>query len=142
MQLMPIFEKAGIETSTLLGMLRLNEVEGAFDFGKMGQRRQQEIFQEMIASDVYVAPQEWEDHQNYLKYSYYYTQTREFRDLSGHIQEMIIKHQKDREQLAASSAPPAPPGQGGGGAPAGGPGAGQALMSQPQPANIESAGLI
>ena len=37
MQLMPIFEKAGVDTSSILGMLRLNEVEGVYDMVKIGR---------------------------------------------------------------------------------------------------------
>ena len=144
MQLMPIFEKAGVDTSSILGMLRLNEVEGVYDMAKMGERRQQEIFQQIIIGQTYIPPQEWEDHQSYLKYSYYYTQTREFRDLEEFTQQLLIKHQTDREQMAAQGAAPAPaaPAQPAQPGPAPTGEAGGAMMSQPQPANIESAGLI
>ena len=139
MQLMPIFEKAGVDTGAILGMLRLNDVEGVYDFGKMGERRQTEIFQEMMVNQTYIAPQEWEDHQSYLKYSYFYTQTREFRDLDDFTQQLLIKHQGEREALAAQSgAPAAPPAQGGQptqAAPA--PGMGAGMMAQPQPSTTQ-----
>lgn len=143
MQLMPIFEKAGVDTSVIMNMLRLNDVEGMYDFAKMGERRQSEIFQEMIENLTYIAPEEWEDHQNYLKYSYYFTQTREFRDLDPRAMALLLQHQTEREQLAASGpagAAPAQPQAGGEMQPQ--PGAGQEMMSQPQAATQESLGMI
>ena len=139
MQLMPVFEKYGVDGSVILGMLRLNEVEGLYDMVKMGERRQSEIFQEMLLENVYIAPNEWEEHTSYLKYCYYFTQTREFRDLPTNSQQLIITHMKEREQLAAAGAqggaapvdggqPPGPDPQGIGPVPT------QPMASQPQPA--------
>ena len=142
MQLMPIFEKAGVDTAVIMNMLRLNDIEGMYDFAKLGERRQSEIFQSMIVNQIYIAPEDWEDHENYLKYSYYFTQTREFRDLDDPTRALLLQHQREREAMAAQQAAPAAPAPGQPAPPVGQPGAGQAMLSQPQPETIESLGMV
>lgn len=114
MQLMPIFEKAGVPTKTILGMLKLNELEGMYDRMTLAAERQREIFETMVATDDYVKPAELQDHAGMLDYAYYYLMTAGFRDLALDQQDLVKKHVKEREQMAAQSATkgqaPAPPG--------------------------------
>jgi len=119
--LMPLFEKAGIQPRALLQMLKLNELDGAYDLLQLANDRQREIFEEMIANNIYIPPEELQDHGNMLAFSYYYLMTSEFKYLAEEHKELIKRHIKEREQLAAQGvgaaqaeggAPPpaAPPG--------------------------------
>lgn len=122
--LMPIFEKAGVEPRQLLSMLKLNELHNMYDIIEVAKDRQREIFEEMIATGLYMAPQELEDHKNMLQFAYYYLMTTEFKYLKEEEKALVRRHVKEREELAANQIssgaigglPPGPPPQG----PAGG----------------------
>ena len=137
MQLMPIFEKYGVDGKTIIRMLKLNDLEGIYDINDRARERQQEVFEEIIAGngDIYVKPEELQEHKGRLAYCYEYIESAEFRDLTPKIQRLIKHHIREREELAAQGmgAPDAqaanaganPPGPGGaaGPAPAPAPGA-------------------
>lgn len=127
--LMPLFEKAGVETRQILGMLKLNELSGMYDTIELAKDRQREIFEEMIATGLYIGPEELQDHQNMLQYAYYFLMTTEFKYLTEDEKALVRRHVREREDMAAAgiAAPalggtppgPAPGGLGGGAGPGG-----------------------
>ena len=129
MQLQPLFEKAGVTPKTVLGMIRLNELGELYDLAKLSELRQQEIFDEMIAKyqdgiDSYIAPEDLEEHQGMLQYAYQFRMSAAYKYLELPLRQMIDKHIKDREALAAG-----PVGGGSGGAAQGAPSQAQDPMA-------------
>lgn len=112
LQLMPVFEKAGVDTKTIMSMLKLTELEGLYDIMEMAGTRQYEIFQEMIESNIYITPKQLEEHKGMLSYAYRYVMTAEFKALTLDQKALIEQHIRDREQLAAGpvAGVPAAPG--------------------------------
>jgi hypothetical protein len=110
MALLPLFEKAGVDTKTLLGMLRLNELEGMYDIMELSAERQREIFEEMLASGRYIAPRELSEHAGMLAYGYRYLMTSEFKYLDENMKQLIETHIKEREKLVGKQAVPNMPG--------------------------------
>ena len=118
---MPLFEKAGVESRQILSMLKLNELSGLYDTLELAKDRQREIFEEMIATGMYISPRELEDHKNMLSFSYHYLMTTEFKYLKDDEKVLIERHVKEREQFAAQGPanaalggqPPGPLPQGG-----------------------------
>lgn len=104
MQLMPVFEKSGVPTKTILSMLRLNELDAMYDRMKMAEDRQREIFDQMIATNDYIEPEELQDHAGMLDYAYNFLMTAEFKYLSGDHQDLLKKHVKAREEMAKTTA--------------------------------------
>jgi len=104
MQLMPIFEKAGVPTKTILSFLRLNELDQLYDRMQLAADRQREVFDEMQATGDYVEPREMQDHAGRLDYAYYFLETAEYKYLDSGIQENIEKHIKARETFAVQAA--------------------------------------
>jgi hypothetical protein len=101
MTLMPIFEKAGIETSEVLGMLKLNELANLYDLNDLARDRQREIFEEMIATGMYIAPEELQAHREMLAFAYRYLMTVEYKYLKEEQKVLITRHVKEREAMAA-----------------------------------------
>lgn len=104
LNMMPVFEKAGISTRSILQMLKLNELEGLYDKAQLAADRQRELFEEMLSNDIYVAPRDLQDHKNMLEYAYEYVMTTEYKYLPPEQQALIDRHIKEREQLAAQGA--------------------------------------
>ena len=102
LNMMPLFEKAGISTRTILQMIKLNELEGLYDKVQLAADRQRELFEEMLAKDIYIAPRDLQDHKNMLEYSYEYVMTTEYKYLPPEQQALIDRHIKEREQMAAA----------------------------------------
>lgn len=124
--LMPLFEKAGVPTRTILQMLKLNELEGLYDRLQLAEDRQRELFEEMIARRLYIEPEELQDHVNMLEFSYNYVMSSEFKYLDRDVKELIKAHIRAREELAAVGAGTGAPSMGAVPGPlpgAGGPGA-------------------
>jgi hypothetical protein len=123
LQLFPIFQQAETDPAAkkLLSMLRLNELEGMYDRIQLAADRQREIFEEMIATDIYVAPAEAEDDVNMLAWASDYRMSAEFKYLRPEHQVLILRHIKERAMKVAQTAGgmPGPGGPGGGGAAAG-----------------------
>lgn len=120
--MMPLFEKAGISPRTQLQLLKLNELEGMYDIVQMAEDRQREIFEEMIAKDIYIPPRELQDHTNMLSYAYNFLMTSEFKYLAANHQALVERHIKEREQIKLTQgqgAAAAVPGAGGMPAPGG-----------------------
>lgn len=125
--LLPLFKEAGVDTRTILGFLKLNELDSAYDRVTMAADRQREIFSEMIEKNIYIPPRELQDQHNMLAYAYDYLMTAEYKYTAEEHKALIERHIKEREQLAAQ-APQA------GGAPAGAPGpAPQPGAAAPEP---------
>lgn len=111
MSMQPLFEKAGVPIRVSLKMMKLNELEGLYDMMQLAEDRQREIFEEMIANDMYIAPESMQDHENMLAYAMQYIMTTEFKYLSEDHRILIKKHIEERAAMAAQEkAPPMPPG--------------------------------
>lgn len=102
MTMLPLFEKAGVPTRTLMSMLKLNELSNMHDIIDLAADRQREIFEEMLATNLYIAPVELQDHKNMLDFAYYFVMTTEYKYLPEDQKALINKHIKEREQLAAA----------------------------------------
>lgn len=102
--LVPLFKEAGMETRQLMTLLKLNELPNAFDELQLAEDRQREIFEEMIASGMYIPPRELQDHQNMLMFAYRYVMTTEYKYLTEEEQALIDRHIKEREAEAAKQA--------------------------------------
>jgi hypothetical protein len=107
MALMPLFEKAGVESRSLMNMLKLNELEGMHDLTELGKARQQEIFEKIIAGagEIYIPPRAMADHKNMLIHCNEFVMTAEFRDLDPKIQILIERHIEDRVALSQGKSP-------------------------------------
>jgi hypothetical protein len=99
--LQPMFEKAGVPPRVSLKMMKLNELEGMYDLMQMAEDRQREIYEEIIATGRYVAPEELQDHENMIAYSLQYFMTTEFKYLPEEIKQLCRQHTKDRALQAA-----------------------------------------
>lgn len=101
LQLQPLFEKAGVPARTAMKMLKLNEVEGLYDELDLAENRQKEVFDIMIATHQYLAPEEQMDHENMIAWALHYFMTEEFQALAPEDQAMLKQHNKARGALAA-----------------------------------------
>lgn len=135
MQLMPVIEKAmaNPELKHIVGLLKLNELDVIYDDTKIAERRQLEIFDEMMVksdkglTDSYVPPEKNEDHENMIPAAKRFRMSVTYKQLPQRAQELIDRHLNEREAMvvdqavptapAAPAGPAAPPG-----APAGLPG--------------------
>lgn len=106
LSLLPLFEKAEIDSKTLLRFLKLNEFEGLIDKTQLAYDRQREIFEEIIKTQTQVPPRELQDHKNMLSYCYEFVMTAEYKYLPPETQALIDDHIKQREQMAAAGAQP------------------------------------
>jgi len=111
MTLQPLFEKAGVPVRKALEMLKLNELEGMYDKLDLAGARQKEIFDEMIATGMYIPPKKFRDHENMIAWALDYFMSQEFNVLPVEIQALCEQHIEERAQVAASE-------QGGGQPPA------------------------
>lgn len=119
MTLQPMFEKAGVPARTSLRLMKLSELDGMYDKLDLAGNRQKEIFDLMIATNVYIAPKRFRDHENMISWAYDYFMTSEFEMLAEEIQILCEKHIEERVALAAQekagmagtapAAPAAPP---------------------------------
>jgi len=104
MQLVPILKEAGVPMKTIIGHLRLNELDTLYDRPQMAAERQREIFEEMIATGRSIEPRELEDHQGMLDYAYYYVMTSSYKYLNDEAKELVDQHVLAREQRAKEAA--------------------------------------
>lgn len=100
--LQPLFKEAGVPTRTIMRMLKLNEIEGIFDDLDLAENRQKEIFDEMSATGMYLAPEEQMDHENMIAWAMHYFMTQEFSALPADVKALLKQHNKERAQLAAT----------------------------------------
>lgn len=118
--LQPLFEKANVPPRVQLQMLKLNELEGMHDLIQLAENRQKEVFEKMIAEEVYYPPEEFQDHENMIAYAFRYFMTAEFDGLENIVKALCRQHIRERitlaaqeKALAAPAAPPAAPPLGG-----------------------------
>jgi hypothetical protein len=128
MSLQPLFEKAGVPTRVSLEMMRLNELDGMYDILGLAKARQNEYFEEMIATGEYIPPEEFEDHENMIASALQFFMTTEFKYLEQEQKALCRQHIRDRGALAAAEA------QGMTGAPAPGNVPGGSMPPGPPPA--------
>lgn len=107
MALQPMFEKAGIPTRMSLKMLKLNELEGMYDKLQMAEDRQREIFDEQIATQRLIQPEEFQDHENMIAWAMEYFMTAEFKYLDEPSRELCKEHIRMRIKQAATERGPA-----------------------------------
>lgn len=107
LQLFPLFQQAETDPAArkILSMLKLNELEGMYDRIQLAGDRQREIFEEMIATDRYITPEESEDDVNMLAWAADYRMSAEFKYLSPDHQALILRHIRERAQRMAGGAP-------------------------------------
>ena len=101
--------QAGVPMKRVLKHLKLNELDNIYDELEQGERRQREIFEEMLAlhkqgGDVYIEPKELEDHESMLVFAQKYTMSMEYKVLPEEVKVLIDQHIKDRMELAAQVA--------------------------------------
>lgn len=135
-QLMPFLKEAGYDMKTILGMLKLNDIGGLFDMATVSERRQLEVFDEMIAKYeesgvlVYIKPEELEEHDGMLMAAYQFRMSMAYKVLPLEVKGLINRHIKDREALKVAAATP----QAGAG-----PAAGAPLGAPPAPGPVPAA---
>lgn len=132
MLLMEPLQAAGIPMQRILKMLKLNELDAIYDELDMGEDRQREIFDEMIAQakigePQYIEPEELENHAPMLIFAQKYRNSMEYKSLPDDIKPLIEQHIRARMEMAASVAqggqagqPAGPTAQPPGGMPPGG----------------------
>jgi hypothetical protein len=101
LMMQPLFEKAGVPARTSLKLMKLNELEGMYDRLALAENRQREIFDQMIATGRYIAPEDFMDHENMVSWALEYFMTQEFQSLSPDLRQLCKQHIKDRVLLAA-----------------------------------------
>jgi hypothetical protein len=108
MQYMPLFEKANIKMRTVLGLMRMSELDTAWDLTQLAADRQREYFEEIIASGTYIPPGEEEDNINMLEYAMNWRMTSEFKYLDDATKQLCLQHIKARKDKAAAEVVPTP----------------------------------
>jgi hypothetical protein len=100
LQNMQVYQGMGVDPKALLDNIEMGHLPSLHDSQKAWKRRQMEIFEQMIAEDIYIEPEEMQDHQAMVEAGYEYLSTGEFRDLAEEDKKLIRKHIQDREALA------------------------------------------
>jgi hypothetical protein len=104
--------EAGMTPKQIMHHMKLNDLEGIHDRLEMSRDRQREIFEEMLARhaerhpDPYISPREMENHSARLEYAYDYLETSEFKYLTEDEKDLIERHVKEREDMAAKEGAP------------------------------------
>ncbi|MHA1288337.1 MAG: portal protein [Candidatus Thorarchaeota archaeon] len=95
-----MYQQMGVDPKVLLEGMEMGDAESIHDYIKAWERRQSEIFEQMVAHDIYIEPEEMQDHQAMIAYGYKYLSTAEFRDLDDDDKKLIRQHIRAREELA------------------------------------------
>ena len=101
LQYQPLFEKAGVTPRMSLELMKLNDLSGFFDATKLADSRQREYIERIIATQVYVPPELFEDHENMLAFARQYRMTQQFTALEPKIKDLIYKHIVERAHMPA-----------------------------------------
>jgi hypothetical protein len=104
----PLFKEAGIPARTTLRMMKLSELEGMYDKLDMAGNRQKEIFDAMIATNTYIAPRKYRDHENMIAWALDYFMSSEYNNLPDEVQLLCEQHIEERGRLAAEESGGAP----------------------------------
>lgn len=107
----PLFEKAGVPARKTLQLMKLAELDGAYDKLDRAGDRQKEIFDEMIATGSYIPPKPQRDHENMIAWALDYFMTSEFELLPPETQALCERHNQERAALAAQEAGATAPAQ-------------------------------
>lgn len=136
MNMMPLLEKAQMDPSTILSMMKIGDTSMAVDMVALAETRMLEYFEKIIATRSQVEPREKEDHEKMLAYAGKFVMMRAYQDLDDQLKDLIDEHIDMRQQLVA--APPAPGGEAAPapGAPPGAPGAPPEGMPSPDVMNL------
>lgn len=114
MQLRDVLKEAGTDGRGILKLLRLNEVKVAFDMAEAAERRQLEIFDEMIAKYeqsgllIEILPEKNEEHAGMLETAKEFRMSMTFKLLDKELRDAIDAHIDARMQMLADMAAPAP----------------------------------
>jgi hypothetical protein len=111
MQMAPFIEKAGLPPRYILKMFKLADMEGIMDIQQLAEDRQREIIERMIAFNILIEPQPFEDHENMLAAALTYRMTKEFQNLPKEKQDLILQHIQLRVNAAAAEKTGQQPGQ-------------------------------
>lgn len=101
MQMAPFIEKAGLPPRYILKMFKLADMEGIMDIQQLAEDRQREIIEKMIAFNILIEPQPFEDHENMLAAALTYRMTKDFVNLPKEKQDLILQHIQLRINAAA-----------------------------------------
>ena len=101
LMMQPNLEKAGISPRRIMSMLKLAELDGIYDEFQLAENRQREIFEEIIATNTYIPPEEFMQHEYMIEYAYKYFMSSEFKYLAPNLKELCKQHIRDRIKLAA-----------------------------------------
>lgn len=110
MILMEPLKEAGVPMTKIIKMLKLNELDTLYDELDLAERRQREIFDEMIAAStkydepLYIGPEELENHEGMLVFCSKYRMTMEYKKLSSELKDLVEQHIRDRMEMAAQVA--------------------------------------
>lgn len=110
LMLQPLLKEAGIPARRTLQLMKLSELEGAYDEIELADNRQREIFEKMVAlvktgatpEEAYIPPKKYRDHENMIAYALRYFMTEEFENLPDEVQAICERHIDERAQLAAA----------------------------------------
>lgn len=114
MQIKDVLKDAGYDSKKLLGLLRLNELNVAFDEMEVGKRRQYEIFDEIIAKYeetgtlIQIAPEANEEHASMLEACKEFRMSMTFKALAKELRDTIDAHYNARKAMLADQLTPAP----------------------------------
>ncbi len=92
----------------ILSMMKLGELDVVDDLVQLADDRQREIFERMAATGAYIAPEEFQDHENMIAYSLRYVMSSEFQYLEEDEKKMIRQHIRERGVQANAEKAPAP----------------------------------
>lgn len=99
--LQPLFKEAGVPARTSLRMMKLAELDSMYDKLDLAGDRQKEIFDEMIATQVYIRPKPYRDHENMIAWALEYFMTSEYEMLPDEVQLLCEQHIQERAAVAA-----------------------------------------
>ena len=106
-----LLEQFGITGPEIAKILRLNNVKEVFHRADASRERQREEFDKMIeaynkGNELFIEPEDLQDHQNRLEYCYDFLESSEFKQLKPELQEMLKEHTRRRRQMALEEAAP------------------------------------
>lgn len=114
MALLPLFKEAGLPVTQLLDLLRLNEVSTAVDRASIGERRMNDIFDEIISNyfdkgvEIQIPPEENEDHKAMLDGAMSFRMSATWRTFPLELRNLLDDHINMRKEMLAKQAAPGP----------------------------------
>ena len=108
MNMMPLLEKAEMDPSTILSLMKIGDTGLAMDLVGLAEARQSVYFDYIIKTGMQKEPRQKEDHARMLVYASKFVMMRAYQDLDDTIKELIDDHIDARQALIVQ--PPAPGG--------------------------------